>query len=72
MLRCNHWAGCQFEEANSIYPNGDPLIGFLDEEGVLIAIACANCGANVLLPPRAVIARLKQAGRGDGSTGVLE
>jgi hypothetical protein len=72
MLKCNHWAGCQFEEASAIYPNGVPLIGFLNEEGVLIAIACASCGASVLLQPRAVIARLKQAGRGDGSTGVLE
>ena len=60
------------EEASAIYPNGVPLIGFLDEAGVLIAIACANFGASVLLPPQAMIARLRQAGRGDGSIGVLE
>jgi DNA-directed RNA polymerase subunit RPC12/RpoP len=71
-LRCQHWAGCGLEEASAVYPLGVPLVAFLNEEDTLIAIVCEACGARVLLPPRAVIDRLKRAGTGDGSTGVLE
>jgi hypothetical protein len=71
LLKCNHWAGCQFEETSSIYPDGVPLVAYLNEDGVLIGISCNHCAVRVLLSPRAVIARLRQAGRGDGSTGVL-
>jgi hypothetical protein len=38
LLKCNHWAGCQFEEASSIYPDGVPLVAYLNEDGVLIGI----------------------------------
>ncbi len=72
VLRCGHWAGCKLQEVSATYPNGVPLVGLLAKADVLIAIACEACAARLLLPPRVVIARLKQAGRGDGSTGVLE
>jgi hypothetical protein len=72
ILRCGHWAGCKLYEVSSTYPNGVPLIGLLAQADVLIAIVCEACAARLLLPPQAVIVRLKQAGRGDGSTGVLE
>ena len=72
LLRCQHWSGCKLEEVSATYPKGVPLIGYLQHHDVLIAIACTGCEARLLLPPKAVIERLKQAGRGDGSTGVLE
>lgn len=71
-LRCGHWDGCSLEEVSAIYPNGVPLVAYLNDKDMLIAIACEQCPARLLLPPRAVIERLKQAGRGDGSTGILE
>ncbi len=70
MLRCRHWDGCRLEEASAIYPEGVPLVGFLQDANVLIAIACAGCDVRLLLPPELVIQRLKAAGRGDGSTGL--
>jgi hypothetical protein len=72
LLKCRHWDGCALEEASAVYPGGVPLIAFLQHPDVLIAIACAGCGARLLLPPREVIRRLQAAGRGDGSTGVIE
>ncbi|PWG03490.1 hypothetical protein [Sphingosinicella humi] len=71
-LRCGHWDGCKLEEVSAIYPKGVPLVAYLNDKDVLIAIACEQCPARVLLPPRAIIERLKQARRGDGSTGILE
>ncbi|HEX8214728.1 MAG TPA: hypothetical protein VF582_04560 [Allosphingosinicella sp.] len=72
LLKCRHWSGCQLEEISAIYPRGVPLVGFLQHPDVLIAIACGTCKARLLLPPREVIRKLRAAGRGDGSTGVLE
>ena len=72
VLRCGHWAGCKLQEVSATYPNGVPLVGLITKADVLIAIICESCAARLLLPPCAVIARLKQAKRGDGSTGVLE
>lgn len=72
LLKCRHWNGCQLEEASATYPKGIPLVALLGEAEVLIAIACAVCAARALLPPREVIRRLNAAGRGDGSTGILE
>ena len=71
-LRCGHWSGCKLHEVSATYPNGVPLIGLVSKAEVLIAIICEACAARLLLPPIAVITRLKQANRGDGSTGVLE
>lgn len=71
-LRCGHWDGCKLEEVSATYPNGVPLVAYLNDKDVLIAILCEQCPARLLLPPTAVIERLRQAGRGDGSTGVLE
>lgn len=70
VLRCRHWDGCALDEYSAIYPNGVPLIAYLNHRDVLIAIACANCEARTLLPPREVIRRLRAAGRGDSNTGV--
>ena len=72
ILRCGHWAGCELEEVSAIYPEGVPLVAYVDRREVLIAVTCEHCGARVILPPRQMIARLKQAGRGDGSTGILK
>jgi hypothetical protein len=72
LLRCHHWSGCRLEEISATYPKGVPLVGYLQHPDVLIAILCTHCEARLLLPPKQVIARLKAAGRGDGSTGILE
>lgn len=71
-LRCAHWGGCQLAESSQVYPQGVPLVGFLDQPDVLIAIVCQDCPHRLLLPPRAVILKLKASGRGDGSTGVKQ
>lgn len=71
-LLCGHWHGCGLEEVSAIYPKGVPLVSYLNDKDVLIAIACEQCPARLLLPPRTVIERLRQAERGDGSTGILE
>ncbi len=72
-LSCHHWAGCQLHEVHAIYPHGVPLVAYLDgQNAVLIAVTCEGCSARVVLPPRQMITRLRQAGRGDASTGVLE
>jgi hypothetical protein len=72
-LSCRHWSGCQLHEVHAIYPHGVPLIAYLDgQNSVLIAVTCQGCSVRVVLPPRQMITRLKEAGRGDGSTGVLE
>lgn len=70
-MRCGHWLGCGLEEAHSIYPGGVPLVGFLDDRGILVSIVCEHCEAALLLPPFKVIRRLKGSGRGNGNTGVL-
>jgi hypothetical protein len=72
LLRCGHWVGCQLEEVSASYPNGVPLVSYLNHKDVLIAVACEQCAVRILLPPRAIIARLMKAGTGDGSTGALE
>lgn len=72
LLRCHHWSGCRLEEVSATYSKGVPLVGYLKHRDVLIAIICTSCKARLLLPPQEVIKRLKAAGRGDGSTGVLE
>jgi DNA-directed RNA polymerase subunit RPC12/RpoP len=71
-LRCRHWRGCELGESSQVYPHGVPLVGFLDQPDVLVAIACRRCTARVLLRPRAMILKLKAAGRGDGSTGIKQ
>jgi hypothetical protein len=72
LLKCQHWCGCQLDEVSAIYPPGVPLVSFLQHRDVLVAIACEGCKTRLLLPPQEVIRRLKLAGRGDGSTGVIE
>lgn len=72
LLRCHHWSGCRLEEVSATYPKGVPLVGYLKHRDVLIAIICTFCEARLLLPPQEVIRKLEAAGRGDGSTGVLE
>ncbi len=69
-LRCRHWSGCALVEHSYIAPRGVPLVGYLVHRDVLIAIACVNCEARALLPPREVIRRLMATGRGDGSIGI--
>ena len=71
-LRCQHWNGCQLEEASCTYPRGVPLVAYLQHDDVLVAITCAHCRTRWLLPPRRIIAGLKAAGRGDGASGILE
>jgi hypothetical protein len=72
ILRCGHWCGCEIEEVHALYPDGVPLVSYLNHPDVLIAVTCEHCGTRLLLPPRQMIARLKKAGRGGGSTGVLK
>ena len=72
MLRCQHWSGCQLEEVSAIYPQGVPLVAYLKHPDVLIVITCLACEARTLLTPQEIIKRLKAAGTGDGSTGVIE
>ncbi|MBV9079335.1 MAG: hypothetical protein JO048_17870 [Methylobacteriaceae bacterium] len=71
-LRCRHWSGCDLRETSASYPRGVPLVGYLGLPDMLVAIACIQCGQRLLLPPRAVIDRLKAARIGDGATGVRE
>ena len=71
-LRCGHWEGCRLEKISAIYSRGVPLVSYLNDPEVLIAIICEQCPARLTLPARAVIERLRQAGRGDGATGILE
>ena len=71
MLRCRHWRGCDLTETSATYCDGVPLIALIGDAGTLIAIVCAKCNDRLLLPARAVIERLKKAGRGDGATGVI-
>lgn len=72
LLRCRHWNGCQLREVSAAYPQGVPIIAYLTHPDALIAITCASCARRFLLPPAAMIDKLRQAGRGDGATGVLE
>ena len=71
LLRCRHWGGCELAEVSAIYPNGVPLVAYLNEPDILVAITCIGCSTRLLLPPAKVIERLVQAGIGDGSTGIL-
>ena len=72
ILKCGHWNGCRLEEVSAQYPRGVPLVSYLGHGDVLISIRCRACENNLLLRPAEVITRLKAAGRGDGSTGVIE
>lgn len=72
ILRCRHWAGCELEEVSAIYPEGVPLVSYINDQDTLVAVECEQCGTRVVLPPRKMIARLMRAGRGDGSTGILK
>jgi hypothetical protein len=72
LLKCNHWSGCELAQASAIYPNGVPLVAYLQHEDVLISVSCTGCTSRLLLPPSEVIRRLQASGRGDGATGVLE
>jgi hypothetical protein len=47
MLKINHWAGCQLEEASSINPEGMPLVAYPNEDEY--SFSCGNCASRVLL-----------------------
>lgn len=70
-LRCDHWGGCLFELRPPTYPEGVPLICYLDAPGVLFEIGCVKAGCVVQrLTPEQVIRSLMVAGRGDGGVGI--
>lgn len=71
LLRCRHWSGCRLEHMSSTYPKGVPLVAYVNQDAV-VAIVCKECSVRTLLSPAVVIGRLKAAGRGDGSVGILE
>jgi len=69
-LRCRHPLGCGLSLFSQTYPDGVPLIAYVQEPEVLIAVICTGCRHAVTRDAAATIARLRASRRGDGATGI--
>lgn len=69
-LSCRHPLGCRLTRPIETYPLGVPLVAYVSQPDHLIAVTCQGCRHTVSRTAVDTIARLKAAGRGDGSTGV--
>jgi hypothetical protein len=70
-LTCSHPLGCRLSLFSETYPDGVPLIAYVQQPEILIAVRCKGCGHAVTGTAADTITRLRRARRGDGSTGVL-
>ncbi len=70
-LTCSHPLGCRLSLFSETYPDGVPLIAYVQQPEILIAVRCKGCGHAVTGTAVHTITRLRRARRGDGSTGVL-